>query len=213
MNDAKENAALRARGAGRRLAPARLVGLAVAFYGVVLGAAIAWRWLADGVGPWRSAAQPPSWPLGLRAGAGVAFGAALIAASRVWTEHTAAGRRLSAELAQLVRGVSTRQALILALVSGLAEEAFFRGALQPQVGWLAASVLFGVAHFHPRPGLRVWSLSAGLAGLGFGWLFAASGDLVAPALAHFLVNAVNLRWLGQSAPGGALSADRETGRP
>jgi hypothetical protein len=212
MSDAKETAALPAVAAGPALAPERLVRLALGFYAALLAGALLWRGLADGVLPWRASAAEPTWPLAVRVAAGLAFGAALIGVSRLWTASTAVGRRVSAELAALVRGVSGRQALLLAGVSGLAEEAFFRGALQSQLGLLAASALFGLAHFHPRPSLRPWSLSAALAGLGFGWLFAASGDLVAPALAHFLVNAVNLRWLGRAEPD-AFSAHPGTARP
>ncbi len=212
MEDAKQNAALEGEGAGRRVPPARLVRLALAFYLVVGALAVAWRMAVDGAWPWRAEPAPPPWPPVLRIGAGLAFGAVLIVVSRVWTTWSPAGRRLAAELAELIRGVSTGQALVLAAVSGLAEEAFFRGALQPRVGWLLASVAFGLAHFHPRPGLRVWSLASALAGLGFGWLFIASGDLAAPALAHALVNAVNLRWLGRSAPD-ELNAGRGTARP
>lgn len=212
MGVAKETEALQGEAAGVSLSPKRLVRLALAFYGGVLGVAVVWREIADGMLPWRAVASAPAWPLPARLLAGLAFGVVLIGASRLWTSRSEAGRRVSGELAALVRGVSARQAVVLAIASGLAEEALFRGALQPRVGWLVASVLFGLAHFHPRPSLRPWSASALLAGLGFGWLFEASGDLVAPALAHFLVNAVNLRWLGRAAPS-AFSADPETALP
>jgi membrane protease YdiL (CAAX protease family) len=36
-----------------------------------------------------------------------------------------------------------------------------------------------------------------LAGLGFGLLFDATGNLVAPIAAHALLNAVNLSWLSR----------------
>jgi membrane protease YdiL (CAAX protease family) len=194
MEDAKETAGLRDES---KVAPAlaqRLVAIAALLYAALLIAAIGWRWLADGELPWRAPAAAP-WQTWQRVAAGFAFGIALVAVSRVWTERSRAGRELAAELASLVRGLSVGQALLLAAISGLAEEAFFRGALQPRVGWLLASLLFGLAHFHPRRELRVWSASAVVAGLGFGALFEASGDLLAPALAHAVVNAVNLRWL------------------
>lgn len=220
MVDAKETAALEAPGAGPGASPLRLVRIAIAFYGALLAVAIAWRLSQDGAWPWRAADAAPAWPLPLRIAAGLVFGLALLVASRIWTHRCAAGRALARELAALVAGVSTAQALALAALSGVAEEAFFRGALQPRVGWLAASALFGLAHFHPRRELRTWSLSAGIAGLGFGALFAASGDLLAPVLAHALLNAVNLRWLGSERSLRAakrsshrLSADRETARP
>ena len=198
MGDAKETAGLRAEPQAAAPGPRRLVAVAALFYGALLAAAIGWRGWADRVGPWQSA-TPPSFEFGfaVRLGAGLAFGALLIVLSRVWTARSAAGQALAAEIGAVVAGISTAQAVFLALISGIAEEAFFRGALQPQVGWLWASLLFGMAHFHPRRELRVWSLSAAIAGLGFGALFDATGDLVAPAAAHALVNAVNLRWLAR----------------
>lgn len=146
MDGAKETAALEARGAGAALPPGRLVRLAVAFYGAVFAAAVAWRWLNDGSWPWRVGESAPLWPLPLRIAAGLALGAGLILASRVWTSRSAAGRQLARELGALVAGVSTAQALLLAALSGIAEEASFRGALQPRVGWPAASLLFALAH-------------------------------------------------------------------
>jgi len=204
MEDAKETAGLRAESAPEPPVR-RWVPIAIAFYTALLVVAIGWRWLADAELPWRapgdlgwSAGAPEAWPIWARIGSGLGLGFALIAASRVWTERSEAGRALADQLASLVHGLSTERVLLLAAVSGLAEEAFFRGALQPRVGWLAASLLFGLAHFHPRRALRVWSASAAFAGLAFGALFEASGDLVAPALAHAVVNAVNLRWLARA---------------
>ena len=82
---------------------------------------------------------------------------------------------------------------------------FFRGALQPRVGLLPASLLFGLAHLAPRRDLALWAGFALLAGLILGALFEYTGNLLAPAIAHVLVNAVNLRWLSRiSARGDAL---------
>lgn len=198
MADAKETAGLQPPGAVREPVRPRLVSLALGFYCALFTAAAAWRLLLDGEWPWRAQPGPPAWPLAARVAAGLAYGLGLIAASRIWTARSDAGRRLAQELSAIVGNLTTAQALLLAALSGLAEEAFFRGALQPRVGWLAASLLFGLAHLHPRRELRVWSLSAALAGLGFGALFSASGDLLAPVLAHGLLNAVNLRWLAQT---------------
>jgi hypothetical protein len=193
MEDAKKTAGLAARAAS-----GRLVWVALALYGGLFAAAAGWRLAVDGAWPWRVAAsEAPGWPLAQRVIAGLALGAAMILASRVWTTRTPVGRRLAVQLAALVAGLGRREVVALALLSGVAEEAFFRGALQPRVGWLAASALFGLAHFHPRRDLRAWSASALLAGLALGALFEASGDLVAPAVAHSLVNAVNLRWLAR----------------
>ena len=95
------------------------------------------------------------------------------------------------------------ECVALALLSGVAEEAFFRGALQPQVGLLAASLLFALAHFAPGRDLWPWTLCSLAAGLALGGLFAWTGNLVAPVVAHALINAVNLRVLSvRYAPAG-----------
>lgn len=194
----------------RRHVPLPL-GLVAGFYGALLAAAWIWRELADGVPPIRAVGAEPDalagWPgqlaLGLAAGAALAF------VSRAWTRRSAAGARLAEELARLLGPVGPVRALLLALLSGVAEEAFFRGALQPRVGLVAASLLFGLAHWGPTPALRPWALYAALAGMGFGALFAWTGTLVAPAAAHVAVNALNLHWLGRE--GSAAPADRGTG--
>jgi len=167
------------------------------FYGLLGGAALVWRLWADGVAPWRTSPDAPLTPLWLRLGLGVAAGLALVAASRLATERTRTGRALADELARLLGPLSVSRALGFALASGLAEEAFFRGALQPRVGLLVATVLFGAAHYVPRPGLRVWSLFALAAGALFGVLFEGTGDLLAPAVAHAVVNGLNLYWLAR----------------
>jgi hypothetical protein len=181
-------------------APAPLsLRLVLAFYGGMGALALVWRLGVDGVLPWAEGPSHAVLPLPVRAGAGLATGAALVAASRVWTARGAAGRALAAELSRLLGPLSAGRALVLALVSGLAEEAFFRGALQPRVGFVAATLLFGAAHFVPTPSLRSWALFALAAGAAFGGLFLATGDLLAPVLAHALVNGLNLRWLGERA--------------
>ena len=181
-------------------APASLsLRVVLAFYGGMGALALAWRLGVDGVLPWAEGPSQDVLPLPVRVGAGLASGAVLVVASRAWTARTAAGRALAAELGRLLGPLSAGRACALALVSGLAEEAFFRGALQPQVGFVAATLLFGAAHFVPTPPLRSWALFALAAGAAFGALFVATGDLLAPVLAHALVNGLNLRWLGARA--------------
>lgn len=134
---------------------------------------------------------------------GLGVGAALVAASRALSERSAAGRALSDALAELIGRPSLGVCLLLAALSGLAEEAFFRAALQPHAGLVVASLCFGLAHFVPRRAFLPWPVFAVVAGLGFGWLFETTGNLLAPALAHAFVNALNLRWL--AARGGSGS--------
>jgi CAAX protease family protein len=173
------------------------VALVLGFYALLGAVALAWRWGVDGVLPWVEAPGEPLLPIPWRLGAGLAAGALLVVVSRVTSTHSRAGRTLADELGRLLGPLSLPRAWLFAAASGLAEEAFFRGALQPRVGWLAATLLFAAAHFVPSAGLWSWALFALFAGALFGALFAATGDLLAPLLAHVLVNALNLRWLAK----------------
>lgn len=76
----------------------------------------------------------------------------------------------------------------------VAEELLFRGYLQgafarrwparPVLTTLAAAALFGLAH---APGGAGWAVTAGLAGIGYGWAYHRGGLLAAVAV-HFAVN-------------------------
>lgn len=179
----------------------RLVRLALVFYGLLLATALLWRWLGGGPLGFASDGAAARGASPLRdAAAGLAAAFVLIVLSRLWSARTRAGAALSQALAAAVAGLSTGQIGVLALASGIAEEAFFRGALQPVVGLLAASLLFGLAHLAPRRELWAWAPASALAGLALGALFEATGNLLAPALAHAAVNAVNLRWLARAGP-------------
>ena len=104
-------------------------------------------------------------------------------------------RQLEDQLASVLGPLTTSEAIALALLSGFAEELFFRGAVQGQWGWFPATVLFAMLHTGPGKAFRVWTVFAVLAGGLFGGLMWWRGNLLAPVLGHFLVNGVNLRRL------------------
>ncbi len=177
------------------------MGLALLFYGGLLGLALLWDLLAGepwlyaspaaaqrGVDPWRDPAV------------GLLAGSLAVLVSRRLAESTAWGARSARSLAALLGPLPLGRCWLLALASGVAEEAFFRGALQPRVGIAAASLLFGAAHFAPRRDLWPWTASALAAGFLLGLLFEVTGNLVAPIAAHTAVNAANLRWLARRYP-------------
>jgi membrane protease YdiL (CAAX protease family) len=170
------------------------VRLALLFYGALLGAALLWSWLAGRSLLWASSASRGVSPL-LDVGAGLLAAGIVVLFSRQLTQRTRVGARLAETLRAVLGPLSLGECWLLALVSGVAEEAFFRGALQPQVGLLAASLLFGAAHFVPRRELLLWTAFSIAAGLLLGWLFEATGNLVAPVVAHAGINGVNLRLL------------------
>ncbi len=178
-----------------------LVPLAVAFYAVMGVVAVAWRLLVDGQGPFFAAPEvvvPEGSPLLQHALLGLLAGGGVIVWSRLWIRYSRMGRVLAQRLAEILGPLSGAQVVVLALASGLGEEAFFRGALQPRVGLVLASLLFGLAHLVPRRDLLPWAGFAALAGVLLGGLFDYTGNLLAPAIAHVLVNGVNLRWLSRA---------------
>jgi membrane protease YdiL (CAAX protease family) len=171
----------------------RWAGLA---YGLLAAIAVAWNGWAGR--PWAyldpaAAAAGVRW--GRDLGLGAACAAAVIGLSHVLTTRTRWGAALADELARALGPLTLAECAALAALSGFAEEVFFRGALQPRLGWLAASALFGLAHWAPRRALLPWTAFALAAGLLLGGMFAATGNLAAPITAHVLINAVNLRLL------------------
>jgi uncharacterized protein len=102
-------------------------------------------------------------------------------------------REISEELApRLVDGAASTNLVLVAIFSGVGEEAFFRGALQQEFGLVVASLLFGLAHIGPDRRYLVWTAWAVLAGFVFGYLYETSGGLLAPIIAHSGHNAATL---------------------
>jgi membrane protease YdiL (CAAX protease family) len=182
--------------AAPRGGPVSVVKLAILFYGILFAVALAWSiWSGRSLfyaSP--AAAEKGVAPL-LDIGLGLVLAAATIALSRRITERTRWGDAMGRSLADLLGERSVRDCVVLAIVSGVAEEAFFRGALQTALGWLPASLIFGLVHFAPKRELLPWTGFALCAGLLLGAVFEFTGNLVAPVVAHVGINAVNLRRL------------------
>ena len=169
--------------------------MAVVLYALLLGVALLWAGLS---GDSLFYLSPEAEVRGVRplpdVGLGIVAGVLVILLSDQLTRRTHAGANLARALGQLLGRLSLAECALLAAVSGVAEEAFFRGVLQPRIGLLAAALIFGLAHFVPRRELAPWALFAVVAGLLLGILFESTGNLVAPVVAHASINAVNL-WL------------------
>lgn len=125
-------------------------------------------------------------------GLGAAAALLLLAVWELARRTSSQARRLEEHIAELLGPVSAAEALALALLSGFAEELFFRGAVQGAWGWLPATVLFALLHTGPGAAYRVWTLFAAAAGLVLAGLMAWRGSLLAPVTAHVLINAINL---------------------
>ena len=87
-----------------------------------------------------------------------------------------------------------RHALLLGLVAGIPEEILFRGAIQPLLGLVVTSLLFGVLHA-VTPAYFVYASGAGLV---LGALAIWRDGLWAPIAAHVVVDAVMLLLLART---------------
>ena len=142
----------------------------------------------------------PWWAGGALAGLG------LVALTMLAEPIFPALRRLSEQLAPLVAPFHTSRILTFALLSGICEEALFRGPMQHGLGYVLASLIFALLHGGTSRRFIAWSTFALLAGLCFGLLAEIYGSFWPAALAHVVVNGINLRRL---APVWSRLADKE----
>ena len=185
-------------GAEDKTAGAALVRLAGPFYGIVTLFAVGYAIFdriaseAEVKGPFLGLALPS---LGL-ALAGIGVGIVIVAVVHAGRRVLLSIERAARAMARILGPLSRKQALYLALVSAAGEELLFRGALWEHLDLLGTTLLFGLVRVVPRRDLWGYPLFALGAGLLFGLLRDSSGSVFPPMLAHFVINAVNLAWLG-----------------
>ena len=92
---------------------------------------------------------------------------------------------------RLVRGWTVSDAVAVAVLSGLAEEALLRALLQPVIGLLPAAGLFALLHLVPDRRLWLWPAIAFALGLVLGLLYDGAG-YPAAAAGHIVINACAL---------------------
>lgn len=141
--------------------------------------------------------RPAARPGGLAAdiGVGVGVGLLTVLGTRVSSARWAWARRIDTDFREMLAPLSARHAAPLAFMSGLAEELFFRGFLQPHLGLVVTSVAFGLVHLPPRKHQLPWTGAAVIMGFVFGGLMEARGVLLVPVLAHATINHFNLHFL------------------
>jgi membrane protease YdiL (CAAX protease family) len=179
-----------------RFSVAPMAGRIAVGYALLASLAIALALaLRDGM-PW---AHPTPWlqldllpALGLSAGLGLALACVVVTGTRFTVARFAWAQRLHHELRPVAQGLTLARIVVIALFSSLGEELLFRGLLQPWIGLLLSSLLFGLAHQVPGRSRWVWAFVVGLA---FGVIFELTGSLVGALVAHAVINAVNLLYL------------------
>ncbi len=164
------------------------------FYGVVVLFAVGLGLFGTGVHS--MSPRSPTLP-GVLGGAGIAI--ALVVLFRVLAGAWKPMARTVDAIVDWIGPIGWPAALWLALISGSAEEVLFRGALWPHLGLAGTTLLFGLVHVIPRRAFWTYPLFALLAGLLFGLLREGTGSVWPPALAHAVLNGVNLVWIGRRA--------------
>ena len=106
-------------------------------------------------------------------------------------------------------GIGVREVVVISLAAGIGEELLFRGVLQPEIGLIPASLIFGALHTGGR-GTLAFGCWVALMGAALGWLAAATGGLVAPIVAHALYDAAALVYIRRGRDCAAV-AGREGG--
>lgn len=125
-------------------------------------------------------------------GIGTAVGLAMVLVTWKLARSIRALQELEIEFRKVLGHLPPSRIIALALLSGVAEEVMFRGTLQPWLGYVLVSLIFGCLHFVPSMVFLPWTIFAIAAGFVFGGLFEWRASLVAPITAHVLVNSVNL---------------------
>lgn len=159
--------------------------------GGLLVIALLWGWWQEI--PLRAALNPTLYACIL----GVIAGLALLTLNYVLIEYGARYSHIfqtlknliEADVSPLFRHVDLQTIVGIALISGAAEEVFFRGVLQAQFGVWIASIVFGLAHVWKKTAIY-YGIYAALMGLVFGNMYSLSGNLCVPILAHIVNNFV-----------------------
>lgn len=140
--------------------------------------------------PWLSLGPAKGVSLGLALG--LVFAALVVASTAVLVTRFDWARSVAHELGPFALGLTGPQLVALLGVAGLAEELVFRALLTPTLGVFVSSVLFGLVHQMGGKGRWPWMIWASLVGLGLASIYALTGSLLGPLVAHAIINGMNV---------------------
>lgn len=171
-------------------APGATLGFAGCLYVLMMAGALLWLGMRDRLAALPAAAlgEHGLWPAaGTGLGAGLLGAAALASAAR----RSAALRRCEQRIAAVLGAMGEGSVLVLSLWSAVAEELFFRLAVQDALGLPAAVALYTL--MNTGPGFWAWAPVAVLGALLFGGLVASGLGLLSATAAHAVINYLSLR--------------------
>ena len=173
----------------------RLLVLALCGEGVLVLVACSWTWVADLPLVFSTIS------IGAALGAGILTAAGFSLLNYYLLRHApevlgvCSLRQIHLEVfCPLFARVGVLEIAGISLAAGLGEELLFRGVLQPELGLIPASVLFGLLHIGGgrQIAFGVW---AAICGGGLGILAQATGGWFAPTVAHVLYDAAALTYI------------------
>ncbi len=172
-----------------------MVGVGI-FYAVLLLVSVVWHRFRGLI--YIPSVESFTWRMGLfHALSALLPALAAIWASSYMVKRSARIRRVALEFKSFLYPLSFHDVVLLAIFSALGEEFFFRGVLQGEIGIVGASLIFGLLHVGPKRDYLLWTGFAVILGFILGGIYILTHDIFVPVLAHFLINAVNLRFLGK----------------
>jgi membrane protease YdiL (CAAX protease family) len=180
--------------------------MAALVYGLLAGAAVCWAVYrgAPDIYHHPEPLMPPSvgelWSILLGAGAGLGIGLGVAFLTRVSVYRFGWAQALHLEFRGLLGPLSGLEIFAYAGLAAVGEEIFFRGAMQPAIGIVPTALVFGMAHVAWGRKSIPWPLQAVVMGFVFGALHWATGNLVAPTVAHFTINYQNLHFINSYDP-------------
>ncbi len=175
------------------LSRSRIVRLEATLAGGLLVSAFGWGWLRD-LGLWSHLRVTPT-DLAVGFGAASVLCLSLPFFTSTWASRILLLREMKGVwddvLTPLGKSLTLGEIGMLAMLSGLSEEIFFRGTVQGEIGIIGASLLFGL--LHPLNwSYVIWAASVGFA---FGALYQLTGSLLPPIICHGGYNLAALLYL------------------
>ena len=101
-------------------------------------------------------------------------------------------QEIEQEFGNLLGHQSVLQIVLLAAMSSVAEEIFFRGAMQQSIGLVFTSIIFAFVHPPVNEKLLFWPFFAFAVGILLGYQMQETRTLLTPILTHFTINLINL---------------------
>jgi CAAX protease family protein len=167
----------------------RIISTALRLYALLLALALAWIYFQNRL-RWTFFVPMDPERLLLDLLIGLSAAAFVIGLSIFSSKNFFWAQLIEDEFSKVLVPLQIWEIALVAFLSGLVEETLFRGAIQPVLGLVPTSLLFGLAHFVPRKVFLPWSVYATFAGFLLGSVAELRRNLFPVILAHFVINFV-----------------------